>query len=341
MIQLAPDQPRLLKPSGFAWWYLDLLDAHGDGLVLVWATGLPFLPGEGAPGCAAAVNVAVYRAGRPEFYLLEEIPAARVEVDGDVIRLGRSWFRSTVTSGERVVTAWLDCPVPGATGRLTGTVRLRGAALSVTTIGDLATSHAWTPLAAPARATARLGADGFRFERTGRGYHDRNRADVPLDALGIRAWTWGRLALPHSDLVWYDLEPEEPGAARTTLVLEARDGVLRTLPGGRVSATEPRRDLYGRPWAEAVRVEWDDHAPVDVIVQPPVDSGPFYLRHRLRSGEAWGWGEACWPGAVDRAWQRPFVRMRVASARPSAWAPLFSGPASGRITRLARWWATP
>jgi len=41
-----PLDRRLLEaPGGFAWWYLDALDARGDGLVVIWSFGLPFLPG--------------------------------------------------------------------------------------------------------------------------------------------------------------------------------------------------------------------------------------------------------------------------------------------------------
>ena len=39
------DQALLDVPGGFLWCYLDLVDATGDGLVLVVSFGLPFLPG--------------------------------------------------------------------------------------------------------------------------------------------------------------------------------------------------------------------------------------------------------------------------------------------------------
>ncbi|CAN5710977.1 hypothetical protein BH23GEM7_BH23GEM7_06870 [soil metagenome] len=71
----------LLAPGGFAWWYLDLITPGGDGLVLIWSYGLPFLPGyaDGArrgraqrPFERPSVNVVVYDRGRPSFYLLQE-----------------------------------------------------------------------------------------------------------------------------------------------------------------------------------------------------------------------------------------------------------------------------
>ena len=338
MIRLTNDHPRSPVATGFAWWYVDMIDANGDGFVLIWSTGLPFLPHVGRPGCEAAVNLAVYRGGRQVFYVLESIPAADVELDGDVIRFGRSWFRTMNQRGQRVVTAWLDCPVPGSTARLRGTIKVRGEALTVAPEGDPDTTHAWMPLSAPAEASVRLHAEGFRYEARGRAYHDRNCADLAMDALGIDSWIWGRVAMPDHDLVYYHLLPKQPGAAPMSLLLEARAGSVRRLPGGKLRVAEPRRDRYGLGWHAAVIIEAADRAPVQVRLDPPIDSGPFYLRHRLRSEGAWGWGEACVPDKVDRSWQRPFVRMRVSGATSSAWSPLFTGPSTGRLLRLARWW---
>ena len=42
------DRTLLDVAGGFAWWYLDLVDERGDGLVLIWSFGLPFLPGYAA-----------------------------------------------------------------------------------------------------------------------------------------------------------------------------------------------------------------------------------------------------------------------------------------------------
>ena len=338
MIRLANDHPRPPVAAGFAWWYVDMIDAQGDGFVLIWSTGLPFLPHVGTPGCEAAVNLAVYRGGRQVYYVLESIPAANVELDGDVIRLGRSWFRSANSGGQRIVTAYLDCPVPGSASRLRGTVNVHGQALEVSAQGVPDTTHAWMPLSAPAQAKVRLHAEDFRFEAQGRAYHDRNCADLPMDALGIESWIWGRLAMPDHDLVYYHLLPKQAGAVPMSLLLEARAGVVRSLPEGKLRVAEPRRDRYGLAWHAAVTIEAADRAPVRVRLDPPIDSGPFYLRHRIASDGAWGWGEACVPDKVDRAWQRPFVRMRVSGGSASAWSPLFTGSSTGRLARLARWW---
>lgn len=341
MIRLTADHPRPRTPSGFAWWYIDTVDADGNGVVLVWAPALPFLPRAGGPGCEAAMNVAVYEGGRQVFYVLEQVAPEQVDVDGDVVRVGRSWFRSACVNGERVVTGWIDCPIPGATDRLRGTVRLRGPALAPPTWGDAASTHDWMPLCAPAIATVRLRGAGFRYSATSRGYHDRNGADVPMHTLGIRWWAWGRLAFPDHELLYYHLVPEAPGGSPTALVLRCADGRVDLLPGAAASPRRPRRDRYGLPWAGEWAITAPGYEPVVVQVAPPVDAGPFYLRHPIASGDARGWGESCWPAAVDRPLLRPFVRMRVAGPHHSVWSPLFLGPSTGRLGRLARWWRTP
>ena len=70
-------------PGGFLWWYVDLVDDHGDGLVLIASFGLPFLPGlldaarRGAPLAPRerpALSLALYRGGKTSFYVLD-VPA--------------------------------------------------------------------------------------------------------------------------------------------------------------------------------------------------------------------------------------------------------------------------
>ena len=187
----------------------------------------------------------------------------------------------------------------------------------------------------------RLHGAGFRHAATSRAYHDRNCADVPMHALGIRWWAWGRLAFPDHELIYYHLVPEAPAAAPTTILLEAAGGGVRVLPGATAVPSRGRRDRYGLPWAARWTLAAPGHAPVDVDVAAPVDAGPFYLRHPIASGGARGWGESCWPASVDQPWLRPFVRMRVVGPQPSVWAPLFLGPRRGRLGRLLRWWRTP
>ncbi|HEX2188285.1 MAG TPA: hypothetical protein VHG51_05270, partial [Longimicrobiaceae bacterium] len=122
--------PALLRaPGGFAWWYADLVTPRGDGVVLIWSFGLPFLPGyadasrRGAPQLPAdrpSVNVVAYSGGVPTVYLLQEYAAGEASWPGPrTQQIGRCRF---VRSGEGrrcTLDAELDCPLPGTADRLT------------------------------------------------------------------------------------------------------------------------------------------------------------------------------------------------------------------------------
>jgi carotenoid 1,2-hydratase len=147
-------------PGGFAWWYADLVTPQGDGVVLIWAYGLPFLPGyasasrRGAaerPSARPSINVVVYRGGREHFYLLQEHPSATQETDplarsresdgssgppryatsldtvasapavaATRLLMGRSTLDIREEGGRVRFEAALDCAVPGTSDRLTG-----------------------------------------------------------------------------------------------------------------------------------------------------------------------------------------------------------------------------
>jgi hypothetical protein len=339
-------------PGGFAWWYADLVAPGGDGAVLIWAYGLPFLPGyadaarRGAPQRPAerpSLNLAVYRRGAPDLYLLQEYPGgAAPPALTEEQRVGSSIFRHKVVGGRCTLDAALDCGLPGTGARLTGTLSLDGVArLPGPSAGN--PPHLWTPMTGPATGTLRLELDGRPLGHLeGRAYHDRNAGRVPLHELGIDRWMWGRVPLADRELVYYLTWPR--GAARpihfgveigadgrtTRTELEVELGRERMAFGGLRRPERIRMRAAGRPW-------------LDVVNTRVVDAGPFYLRMlseaRTAAGEtAVGWSELCRPDRVDLAPHRPFVRMRVhRTAGPnSMWLPLFTGPRPGRAARLLR-----
>jgi hypothetical protein len=97
------------------------------------------------------------------------------------------------------------------------------------------------------------------------------------------------------------------------------------------------------PWWPTYTVTGLEH-PLEIVVAPPPDDGPFYLRApvTVRFGEAvgHGWTELCRPARVDRAWERPLIAMCLqrTDGAESMWLPLFAGPHAGRWSRLAQWW---
>lgn len=351
--------PRALleRAGAFAWWYADLVDERGDGLVLIWSWGLPFLPGyagaarRGAPQRPVdrpSVNVVLYRAGRPAFYLLQEHPAdGAFPHPGDLSleqRIGRCRFVRETRAGRLSLVATLDCAVPGTDARLTGTVRVEGAARGGRSTGDATCApHVWTPLTGPAIGEADLAFGGEPLARLrGRAYHDRNHGTVPLHDLGIERWIWGRVPLADRERIYYLLWPEGGGAPLALgMDVDAEGCVTRVEP--EVETMDERRGPAGlrRPGGLALRV--DGRPWLSVVHRRVADEGPFYLRllTEAATGEgerALGWGELCRPDRVDLGLHRPFVRMRVHQAvgPNSPWLPLFTGPRRGRVRRLLR-----
>jgi hypothetical protein len=361
---VSPDRPldrRLLHArGGFAWWYLDALDARGDGLVVIWSFGLPFLPGyraasrrgeAPAAGERPSLNVAVYRGGREVFYLLQEYPpeAASWSRDGASWRFGDSVLRSDADGARRRVELALDCPVPGGRERLRGRIELEGVARrpvpsAPVTLDD----HDWSPLTGPAQVVADLRAgdrEVLRFD--GRGYHDRNGSRRPLDRLGIRSWIWGRVPARDRELVYYLCWPrggaaESEGEPPEVIALEIdADGATHEVPVT-VRLRGARRARWGMPWWERIELRHGDRPWLEVRHRTLLDDGPFYLRFATAArpaGEGWhtGSGEMVRPGRVDLPHWRPLVRMRVhhTGAPSSRFAPLFSGHRATRLVRQA------
>ena len=111
--------------GGFVWWYADLLDERGNGVVVIPSWGLPFLPGyaaaarsgKGVQACSRpSLALSIYKQGRPAFYLLQETAPESASATGHHVRFGDSEFLFENGS----LRATLDLPVSG--GRLEGTI---------------------------------------------------------------------------------------------------------------------------------------------------------------------------------------------------------------------------
>ncbi len=355
----------LNSPGGFTWFYVDLVDDRGRGATLIWSWGLPFLPGyaraarAGRPELPAdrpSVNLVVYEDGRERFYLLSEFArdACVWGEDGRSWKLGDcsfAWVDTPRAAGgapTRTLEATLDLALPtggGATGRVWVSGALRRDAAEAPP-ADPSCTHRWTPMTAVGHGGLELHTPNGTLRVEGRGYHDRNSADLPLHDLGIRNWWWGRLALPGRDLIFYRLMPSESGSAARDLVVElTADGSSRVCEDAGLQVGRLRRSPWGLRWPTSATFPDPDGRPVHVEVEALLDNGPFYQRYLLRgrcadgSGgfeEGYGIGENLVPDRVDSDLLRPLVRMRVhrAAGPNSMWLPLFSGDADGRWGRL-------
>ncbi|WP_230470373.1 hypothetical protein [Lujinxingia vulgaris] len=358
--------PDLLKSAGgFAWWYLDLIDEKGDGLVCIWSFGLPFLPGYAnaarrgqpqLPKHRPSLNLASFKGGKLDFYVLQEFAPEEVFWDagqeGDRWTFGLSALESVQRGEERVVKLDLHLRMPD--GQIaTALIEAQGPAVRHSgqkpdpahRLIDPLPDHDWTPLLCHARARATLRAHGQTSTFEGRVYHDRNGGQRPMHELGIDVWTWGRLAFPSRELIYYVLHPTDASQPAQTLVLEIdAEGETRMIPDLQLRERRPSKNLGGLRWWPEQVLERDGEAVITIDNRQRIDSGPFYLRSAARArdlerGEsARGISEVCDPARIDLDVHRPLVRMRVMqSARQnSIWLPLFTGPRQGRVSRLAK-----
>jgi hypothetical protein len=304
-------------PGGFCWWYADVVDAAGNGVVVIAGFGLPFLPGlagaarDGAPVPPAArpsVNVAVYEAGRCTWYGLLEVPPATAtwsSVPGpegvvEEQRFDACRFVRSVRGDVAEFVAELDVVLPH--GRLRGTVALRGRARGPTEHAALSVgateppvrsppTHDWSPqvLRATGRVELVLGdaAAGWverRVVLVGSGYHDRNGAREPLHALGIDRWCWARSSLPHEDRVLYALWPDGGGPPRAFGVV-VDDRGSRVVPDLRIHLRRAPTNWLGLRRIDDIaammpgRDGVSDGEPfLHVRAVHVVDDGPFYSR---------------------------------------------------------------
>ena len=368
------DPDVLRAPGGFAWWYAEVSDPAGNGVVLIWSFGLPFLPGYQAAALAGeapaarqrpSLNVAAYERGEPVCYVLREFDADAASweagSDGETWRFGASRLQTRRPSkGPVQLEAELDLPIAGG-GRLQATFRLEGpagrwagpvrgvegAGAVAGMAADDAPGHRWTPVCGAAFATARVRCGDLRLAVSGRAYHDRNAAPWPLADLGIDRWLWGRAALPDRDRVFYALWPETEDADAAPLVLGYElhaDGRLEAVADLTMVTHGPHRTRWRMPSAHGFSLCGEDGAPfLELRARHAVDDGPFYLRRLCDAtvdSRPVGHGtfESIVPRRIDLALHRPLVRMRVGrnDGGDSFWLPLFEGSKFDRLRRLLR-----
>ncbi len=360
MIELAdatqpPQQSHWQQPGGFCWWYAEAGDDAGNGIVLIWAFGLPFLPGHAnavrrgvgtLPTERPSLNVVVHRAGQLAFYVLREVREATWDGEGRW-RFDDTHIESVQENGKLALRVTLDVPVVGEAEPLTGSLVLAGRVAQTAghALGFGASPHQWTPQVGPSFASAAVQCGGFRWRLAGRGYHDRNASPLPLHALQIQTWLWARAALPDRDRIVYALWPKDgsPVQVHGLDVLEdGRVAIAEALDLTTAGATTTR---YGMPTWRQLTVRRAGMPWLDLRLDRRVDDGPFYLRFLPGATTPDGpvvaaSAEIIVPDRIDLARHRPFVRMRVSGPGPraSAWLPLFEGAAQTRARRLWRRW---
>lgn len=348
-----PDFPRELLDSegGFLWWYADIFDAEGNGVVLIWSFGLPFLPGYAdaarrgraqTPRERPSVNVALYREGKLDAYLLQELQPVDATWSKQEWRFGESRALSNLEDGRRSLYVDLDAPLP--TGeRLQGTLRLEGPGRRTADADVYRSVHDWAPLTGPAHGSWDLQVASENYAGSGRAYFDGNAGATPLHDTGIHEWTWGRAPFEDREAIYYVLWPAR-GVRATAVGIEIdQEGELRSF-SLEVERIVWRRGSAGLKYPAKLELTRDGQHWLTSWVADLLDDGPFYLRYFTKAqGQTTtvrGMGEFCRTDRIDLARHRPLVRMRVhrVDRDNSIWLPLFSGPRNGRVARLIKQW---
>lgn len=360
-----PTDPQAVKtPGGFAWWYLDLVDLQGNGLVIIWSVGLPFVPGYAAaaragtpqsPGARPVTTVSAYEKGRRVYYDFQVHSPENVDFQPVVDGHGRWKFDDNIFTTEvnddctHTLRIQLDRAIPGTTDRLTGDVEIRGALRQGGSVEPSEPSkstldHAWSPRLLACNGVARLSTPSMHLAVHGRAYHDRNSSTLPLHELGIAKWWWGRLSLPDHDIVWYRLQPTgSDSTIREMVLLVDREGVVQEVDGP-IELHGRMRGNFGLSSPRSLRFHDPLSREVTIQLEHLVDDGPFYQRHIVTGtcGEHTGTGfaELVVPDKIDLDAHRPFVRMAVHNLNGpnSLFLPLFNGPTQSRLSRLPLWW---
>lgn len=327
MLTLTPpgrplDRRTLTTPGGFCWWYGDVVDGDGNGVVVIGAFALPFLERRDrttVPQQRPSLNVAVYEKGVCTFYGLLELHRPHGNgLANDALQEPCAWHHADPTAGrgerwqfgastlgfdvdsDGIGTFFADLDVALPVGTLRGRITVRGPARregghDLHTLGTPATTdgvaHDWSPQLGPARGEARLVVDGRAVDIDGSGYHDRNGALLPLWRQGIDWWLWGRADVDEGaggreSRVVYALWPEGGGAVCALGVVTGADGSSRVVDVD-IDVGARHRTWLGMGEVRRFVVTTRDGAPFLVgEVAARIDDGPFYLRHLLRAGVA-------------------------------------------------------
>lgn len=335
----------LHTPGGFLWWYVDIIDEYGNGLVLIWSFGLPFLPNYAkksrnnnpqSPQERPSLVISIYKNFKLDCYLFQEYQPKEVFWNETEWRFGASHFQQ---NDDRLSIS-LALPIPKTTLTLKGNISIIG---TRRTSGNLPseTNHEWVPILMPATADVQLHCGEESYNFSGRAYHDHNSSLEPLHDLNIQSWWWGRIALPQKEFIWYSLQPNDQRPPINISISISDQGDVEIYDKGDCICQQYKKSIFGlsSPSSFVLDTPWKEK--ITVHTKSLVDDGPFYQRYIIHSqtqeGSGFGIAEQVVPDLVDGDWMRPLVQMRVAQAdktNNSFWLPLFTGPQKGRWTRL-------
>lgn len=193
----------MVRPNGYAWWYIDATSNDGAyGLTIIAFVGSVFSPyyklsGRGRPDNHCAINVAL-NGPRSGAWAMTERGGRAVSRGADHFAVGPSSVR---WDGDTLVINIVErsAPIPYP---VRGTVRVTPEIFGTTAfLLDPAGRHRWHPVAPRARVEVAMTHPGVSW--SGPGYFDSNFGDEPLED-GFDDWHWSRAHLKTDVAVLYE-----------------------------------------------------------------------------------------------------------------------------------------
>jgi len=277
-----PPFDRAVPSGGYAWWYVDALDAEGrNGLAIIGFVGSVFSPyyalarrRAGAdPVDFCSINVGLYPAGGHHWTMTERARAS-VQRSATHLAIGPSamhWNGQYLQIDIDEITV----PLPR---RIRGSIRVH----PLTDFGQYvplepAGRHRWRPYFPRADVEVELTAPQWRWRGTA--YCDYNDGAGPLEA-DFAHWQWTRAHLEdHATAVDYDAQPRG-GPSRSFRLRVDRTGATLS------DWTRERRELGRTAWGLARTVA--SEAGCEPRLIRGLESGPFYARSLLGIDRAAG-----------------------------------------------------
>lgn len=333
----------------FRWWYVDVLDAEGNGVVCIFSEGLPFLPESATPRRERpSVNIVLYEGGVEQFYLLQEFDASDMlyqtsQTDDGLVerwQIGAHIFQRKTLNGVVAVDITLSTTSDTSLAHaLHGAIRFEGA-LCQTLIGEAQCAHQWIPMVMNTIAQVQLDTQLVSFDFEGRVYHDSNISTKPLTQLDIAHWWWGRVPFADGDLIFYLLWPTGDSESQPIqIALMVGDAESSLYPVSTTHIDKSYTSIYGLTHPHHWQILLEDGRAIQVSVRSKLDDAPFYQRFlidvTLDGQTALGFMEHVVPTQLGIPWQQPFVRMKThyKDQACSFFSPLFTGPQKGRWAR--------
>ncbi len=271
-----PAYDTTVAPGGYAWWYLDAVsEDQRHALTLIAFVGSVFSPyyararrrRTANPLDHCAFNVALY--GPVRRWTMTERGHRLLERNAATLRIGPS---SLTMRGDDVVFDIDEISVPQPS-RVRGKVRITPLVRCerVWSLDETA-RHRWRPLVPCAHVEVELQAPNLRWH--GRGYHDSNQGDEPLEE-AFSGWHWARTSLAgYRTVVTYDMSTRA-GARRQLGIDIDSGGAVREFV-----VPEPT-SLPSSLWGVERQAHCGDQPPARLA--RTLEDTPFYARSMLAS----------------------------------------------------------